>query len=166
LEYRPIFSASYSFSVKCRRYDQPPLLLFHGSASGVAIQTMLKTTRGIDFRAGHGGTGLLRRVECHRHRDRRRGGAGCGRPRRFVTMGDVPMQEGARQHVQGDQGNGDQIARRPDAILLTAPLPRVDKSYPPASRSPTSCSSRWDHAASLTRMSLRTSRPLTRAIIQ
>ena len=35
------------------------------------------------------------------------------------------MQEGARQHIQGDQGHGDQIARRPDAILLTAPLPRV-----------------------------------------
>ena len=44
------------------------------------------------------------------------------------------MQEGASQHVQGDQGHDDQVALHSDAIVLTAPCPwhRVDKEVVPA----------------------------------
>lgn len=71
-------------------------------------------------------------VECPRHHDRQRGGAECGQTQQFVAAGDVPMQEGACQHIQGDQGQDDQIAHRPDAIELTASWQwhRVDKVVP------------------------------------
>jgi hypothetical protein len=49
--------------------------------------------------------------------------AGCGQPWQFVAMGDVPTQTGA-------QRCNDHIARRPDAIVLTAPRPHVNKGVP------------------------------------
>lgn len=61
---------------------------------------------------------------------------GCKRPQQFVVMGDVLMQEGAHQHIQGAQGQGrdSQIACHPNVIILRlrAPRPHIEKLYPPA----------------------------------
>jgi hypothetical protein len=52
--------------------------------------------------------------------------AGGGHPRQFVATGDVSTREGARQNIQGAQRRNDQIARRPNAIVHTAPRPYID----------------------------------------
>jgi hypothetical protein len=52
-------SSSFSVLVKYQCCSQPPFLLGHRSASGAAIQIMLKKTRGNAFCARGGGMGLL-----------------------------------------------------------------------------------------------------------
>jgi len=158
----------FSISVKCRCQNQLTSLLSCDSASGVATQTMLKTTRGVAFRARRGGTGLLRRVPpASRSPTRRRG-------MRTTTaiLSRREMCQCRREHPNTSRETKDMTIRSPSTPTPSFSPPHAHgivltkKSYPPASRSPTSRSSWWDHTALLMIMTLRTSRSLARAIIQ
>jgi hypothetical protein len=64
--------------VECQSWDQLPLLLPCGSASGAVTQTVLKKTRGLAFRVEGGGTRLLRVPPALRSPRRRRDADGHG----------------------------------------------------------------------------------------
>ena len=114
----PPSNTFFSVSVKCQCYNQPPLLQFCGSASNVATQTTLKTTKGIVFVPLQSST---RRQDADDHSDLlQRETFQCRR-------------EHAKVSIDRELTNTTIRSPPPDAIVLTTPQPCVDKSYPPAS---------------------------------
>ena len=132
------------------------LLLPRGSASSAVTQTVLKKTRGAAFRVGGGGTGLLRVPPALQSPRRRQDVDNHGYPSRQETCQCWRYVMMSRQKT---------CQRRRYATIRSPAAPTPSYSRPHG-LAVTRRSSWWDHATSLTRMTLQTMRPLIRAIIR